>query len=124
MALLVSAYPLVPSLRTFQPLRRHMGRNNPLRSQSDPEPEFKVKELGVPEDPKGEAPATPTPMFLSQEPIDIEKVKAETDLTDPKQQRVIIYIIASLVPVLFLVPLMLGSRDLLPLDALPPVPLD
>mmetsp|Transcript_16884 Transcript_16884/g.23475 ORF Transcript_16884/g.23475 Transcript_16884/m.23475 type:complete len:159 (-) Transcript_16884:225-701(-) len=43
------------------------------------------------------------------------------DLSDPKQTRVIIYIIISLIPVLFLVPLMLGSRDLIPLDAVPPV---
>ena len=44
--------------------------------------------------------------------------------SDPKQTRVILYIIVSLIPVLFLVPLMIGSRDLIPMDALPPVPLD
>ena len=41
---------------------------------------------------------------------------------DPKQTRVILYILVSLVPVLFLVPLMLG-RELVPLDTLPPVEL-
>jgi hypothetical protein len=46
------------------------------------------------------------------------------DLSDPKQARVIIYMIISLVPVLFLIPLMIGSRDLIPLDALPPVELN
>mmetsp|Transcript_4576 Transcript_4576/g.4341 ORF Transcript_4576/g.4341 Transcript_4576/m.4341 type:complete len:178 (-) Transcript_4576:57-590(-) len=40
------------------------------------------------------------------------------DLSDPKQTRVILYIILSLIPVLFLVPLMLGSRDLIPLDVI------
>ena len=56
--------------------------------------------------------------FLSQGEID-EETLVLTD--DPKQARVIIYIILSLIPVLFLIPLMLGSRDLIPLDALPPV---
>ena len=57
--------------------------------------------------------------FLSQGEISEEALNP--DLSDPKQTRVIIYIILSLVPVLFLIPLMLGSRDLIPLDALPPV---
>merc|ERR1712071_683406 len=57
--------------------------------------------------------------FLSQGEISEEALNP--DLSDPKQARVIIYIIISLIPVLFLVPLMLGSRDLIPLDALPPV---
>ena len=56
--------------------------------------------------------------FLSQG--DIQKEALELS-NDPKQTRVIIYIVLSLLPVLFLVPLMLGSRDLIPLDALPPV---
>jgi hypothetical protein len=43
------------------------------------------------------------------------------DFSDPKQTRVILYIIISLVPVLFLIPLMIGSRDFLPPDALPPI---
>ncbi len=57
-------------------------------------------------------------MFLSQGEIDKEVLELTND---PKQTRVIIYIIISLIPVLFLIPLMLGSRDLIPLDALPPV---
>lgn len=44
------------------------------------------------------------------------------DLSDPKQTRVILYIIISLLPVLFLIPLMIG-RELIPLEALPPVDL-
>jgi len=57
--------------------------------------------------------------FLSQGDVSDDALKA--DLSDPKQVRVIIYIILSLIPVLFLIPLMLGSRDLIPMDALPPV---
>jgi hypothetical protein len=57
--------------------------------------------------------------FLSQGEIDPEAMNP--DLSDPKQARVIVYIILSLVPVLFLIPLMIGSRDLIPLDAVPPV---
>lgn len=57
--------------------------------------------------------------FLSQGEISEEALNP--DFTDPKQTRVIIYIILSLLPVLFLIPLMLGSRELIPLDALPPV---
>ncbi len=56
--------------------------------------------------------------FLSQGEFDKEALELTND---PKQTRVIIYIIISLIPVLFLIPLMLGSRDLIPLDALPPV---
>lgn len=59
--------------------------------------------------------------FLSQGEIDPEALSP--DLSDPKQARVIIYIILSLVPVLFLIPLMLGSRDLIPLEVVPPVEL-
>jgi len=58
--------------------------------------------------------------FLSQGTELAEDV-LNPDLSDPKQSRVILYIILSLVPVLFLIPLMIGSRDLIPLDALPPV---
>ena len=62
--------------------------------------------------------------FLSQGEISDDPNLLSPDGTDAKQNRVIIYIILSLVPVLFLVPLMIGSRDLVPLDALPPVPLN
>mmetsp|Transcript_6122 Transcript_6122/g.13362 ORF Transcript_6122/g.13362 Transcript_6122/m.13362 type:complete len:162 (+) Transcript_6122:75-560(+) len=57
--------------------------------------------------------------FLSQGEISEEALNP--DLSDPKQTRVILYIIVSLLPVLFLVPFMLGSRDLIPLDEMPPV---
>ena len=67
--------------------------------------------------------ATTAAPFLSQgESMDLEEA-LNPDLSDPKQTRVILYIIISLVPVLFLVPLMLGSRDLIPLESLPPVDL-
>jgi len=63
--------------------------------------------------------------FLSQGEILEESLNP--DLSDPKQTRVIIYIILSLLPVLFLIPLMLGSRDFLPaiipMEDLPPVQL-
>jgi ABC-type Na+ efflux pump permease subunit len=57
--------------------------------------------------------------FLSQGEISEEAM--EMDWNDPKQTRVMFYIILSLIPVLFLIPLMLGSRDLIPIDMLPPV---
>lgn len=59
--------------------------------------------------------------FLSQGELSDDPNLLNPDFTDPKQTRVIIYIILTLVPVLFLIPLMIGSRDLIPLDALPPV---
>lgn len=59
--------------------------------------------------------------FLSQGEIDPQTLNL--DLSDAKQTRVIIYIILSLAPVVFLIPLMLGSRELIPLEALPPVQL-
>ena len=58
--------------------------------------------------------------FLSQGEV-LDKESLNPDLSDAKQTRVIIYMIISLIPVLFLIPLMLASRDLIPLDALPPV---
>ena len=57
--------------------------------------------------------------FLSQGEISEEALVM--DWSDPKQQRVMFYIILSLLPVLFLLPLMLGSRELIPPDLLPPV---
>jgi ABC-type Na+ efflux pump permease subunit len=74
-----------------------------------------VVELGDVEE-KGIAAQVLAP-FLSQGEVSEEPM----DLTDPKQARVMFYIILSLIPILFLLPLMLGSRDLIPLDALPPV---
>ncbi len=57
--------------------------------------------------------------FLSQG--EISEGALNPDLSDPKQARVIIYIILSLLPVLFLIPLILGNRDFIPMDELPPV---
>lgn len=57
--------------------------------------------------------------FLSQGEVSEDAM--EMDLSDPKQARVMFYIILSLLPVLFLIPLMLGSRDLIPLEVIPPV---
>ena len=59
--------------------------------------------------------------FLSQGELSDDPNLLSPDFQDVKQTRVIIYIILTLVPILFLVPLMIGSRDLIPLDALPPV---
>jgi len=73
----------------------------------------------VDEDTEEEKAVDSSAPFLSQGEIVDEALNP--DLSDPKQARVIIYIILSLIPVLFLIPLMLGSRDLIPLDALPPV---
>lgn len=60
--------------------------------------------------------------FLSQGEISEDAMKM--DMSDPKQARVMFYIILSLLPVLFLIPLMLGSRDLIPQEMLPPVELN
>jgi hypothetical protein len=62
--------------------------------------------------------------FLSQGELSTDPNLLNPDFKDPKQTRVIIYIILTLVPILFLIPLMIGSRDLIPLDALPPVELN
>ena len=62
--------------------------------------------------------------FLSQGELSSDPNLLSPDFKDPKQTRVIIYIILTLVPILFLVPLMIGSRDLIPLDILPPVELN
>ena len=62
--------------------------------------------------------------FLSQGPVENSMSDLlSTSADEPKQTRVILYIIVSLIPVLFLIPLMIGSRDLIPLDSLPPVEL-
>jgi hypothetical protein len=89
---------------------------------SDKKPEDGVVELADDEDTEKPLQANPVAPFLSQGDELAEGV-LNPDLSDPKQTRVIIYIILSLLPVLFLIPLMLGSRDLIPLDSLPPVDL-
>lgn len=63
--------------------------------------------------------ATAVAPFLSQS--EISKESMEINWNDPKQTRVMFYIILSLLPVLFLIPLMIGSRDLIPQDVLPPI---
>lgn len=63
------------------------------------------------------------PPFLSQGELSSDPNLLNPDFSDDKQNRVILYIILTLVPILFLVPLMIGSRDLIPLDILPPVEL-
>jgi hypothetical protein len=83
-------------------------------------------ELG--DDPKSEevaddsvlAKAVRGPLFISQGEIDPETLNP--DFSDAKQTRVVIYTVLSLLPVLFLIPFMLG-RDFIPLDSLPPVDL-
>lgn len=87
-----------------------MSKDNGVVELADDEPIEEVEETPAQED-KVVAP------FLSQGEISEEPV----DLSDPKQARVMFYIIISLLPVLFLIPLMLGSRDLIPQDILPPV---
>jgi len=69
---------------------------------------------------KGSSDKTVAP-FLSQG--DISEEAMDMDFSDPKQARVMFYIILSLVPILFLIPLMLGSRELIPAEMLPPVEL-
>ena len=64
-----------------------------------------------------------TAPFLSQGELNSDPNLLNPDFSDDKQNRVILYIILTLVPILFLVPLMIGSRDLIPLDILPPVEL-
>jgi hypothetical protein len=58
--------------------------------------------------------------FLSQQNELAEGV-LNPDMTDAKQARVILYLIISLLPVLALIPLMMGSRDFIPPESLPPV---
>ena len=61
------------------------------------------------------------PLFISQGEVDPDTLNP--DFSDAKQTRVIIYTILSLLPVLFLIPFMLG-RDFIPVDQLPPVELN
>lgn len=61
--------------------------------------------------------------FLSQR-TELDPDALSLNFSDAKQTRVIVYIVLSLLPVLFLIPFMLGSRDLLPLiegSDMPPV---
>mmetsp|Transcript_3841 Transcript_3841/g.5778 ORF Transcript_3841/g.5778 Transcript_3841/m.5778 type:complete len:141 (+) Transcript_3841:66-488(+) len=103
--------------RTNSPIRNSIAQT--LLQMSDKRNDGVVELVDEEETAKDAAVSnTPAP-FLSQG--EIAEDVLNPDLSDPKQTRVIIYIVLSLVPVLFLIPLMLGSRDLIPLDALPPV---
>ncbi len=62
------------------------------------------------------------PKFMSQSNELAEDV-LKPNFSDPKQTRVILYLILSLAPVIMLIPLMIGSRDFIPPEALPPVPM-
>lgn len=73
--------------------------------------EKEQREDDVPESVRG-------PLFISQGEVDPDTLNP--DLSDAKQTRVILYTILSLLPVLFLIPFMLG-RDFIPADQLPPV---
>eukprot|EP00526_Cylindrotheca_closterium_P024776 CAMPEP_0113623872 /NCGR_PEP_ID=MMETSP0017_2-20120614/12298_1 /TAXON_ID=2856 /ORGANISM="Cylindrotheca closterium" /LENGTH=142 /DNA_ID=CAMNT_0000533869 /DNA_START=39 /DNA_END=467 /DNA_ORIENTATION=+ /assembly_acc=CAM_ASM_000147 len=119
--------PLISQARVVAPAQPDFARFSPalLMASDDgvvelaeddeatPESAVAMESKGEEEEEKVVAP------FLSQGEISEEAV----DLSDPKQARVMFYIILSLLPVLFLIPLMLGSRDLIPQDALPPVTL-
>ena len=58
------------------------------------------------------------PLFISQGEVDPDTLNP--DFSNAKQTRVVVYTILSLLPVLFLIPFMLG-RDFIPADQLPPV---
>lgn len=100
------------SMKTLTPLL--MAENdNQVVELADDETEEQGSSEATSDESKTVAP------FLSQGEISEEAL--EVDWSDPKQQRVMFYIILSLLPVLFLIPLMLGSRDLIPPEVLPPV---
>lgn len=110
------------SLHAASHNNRHPHSPTPLYSSPEDNNNMGVIDLtdddeDVPETTQA-APAAP---FLSQGEMSDDPNLLSPDFTDAKQTRVIIYIILTLVPILFLVPLMIGSRDLIPLDALPPV---
>ena len=116
----------VPQSLSMAPSKQSIQKLSPL-FMADTETENQVVELADDESEEaGESkPAEETAVaapFLSQGEIDEEAM--QMDWSDPKQQRVMFYIILSLLPVLFLIPLMLGSRELIPAEMLPPVPLD
>lgn len=111
------AYGFSPVHITSTKTARHRILVAQFETNNDMEPTDGVVELA--EDDPAIANKQPAARFISQGEIDPETLNP--DMSDPKQARVIIYIIISLIPVLFLIPLMLGSRDLIPLDALPPV---
>lgn len=106
-----------------------LSDNLPLLFMAEADTENQVVELADDESEEQQAneskPGDASPVaaapFLSQGEISEEALTM--DWSDPKQQRVMFYIILSLLPVLFLIPLMLGSRELIPPEMLPPVEL-
>ena len=116
----------VPQTFSMAASKQNAQKLNPL-FMADAETENQVVELADDESEEASesTPAEETAVaapFLSQGEIDEEAL--QMDWSDPKQQRVMFYIILSLIPVLFLIPLMLGSRELIPAEMLPPVPRD
>lgn len=105
--------------------RRSSMASSPLRSSPEDKSNAGVIDLTEDDDDDVASTSDVTPQtaapFLSQGELSDDPNLLSPDFKDPKQTRVIVYIILTLVPVLFLVPLMIGSRDLIPLDALPPV---
>ena len=103
-------------------------RRQSFRLRSSPNPsddssttqstEGGVVELSDDEDVLASKAAPSGPMFISQGELDPQALNP--DFSDAKQTRVLIYIILSLLPVLFLIPFML-SREFIPQDMMPPV---
>mmetsp|Transcript_37166 Transcript_37166/g.78425 ORF Transcript_37166/g.78425 Transcript_37166/m.78425 type:complete len:157 (-) Transcript_37166:263-733(-) len=114
-----------PPAQSFNNNRHHIMTTSSL-SSSPEDNNLGVIDLtddddDIPAATKESAPVQAEAPFLSQGEISDDPNLLNPDFSDAKQTRVIIYIILTLIPVLFLVPLMIGSRDLIPLDALPPV---
>jgi hypothetical protein len=97
-----------------------VSKSSAIFASSDTDEKKPLGVIELDDEPNGlKQPSKQSAPFFSQGDISPEALNP--DFSDPKQTRVIIYVIISLLPVLFLIPLMLGSRDLIPLDALPPV---
>lgn len=109
--------------RQFNPLSSTSGDKNNLGviDLTDDDDDFDNSMTLTTESGGGTSDRATVAPFLSQGELSDDPNLLNPDFTDPKQTRVIIYIILTLVPILFLIPLMIGSRDLIPLDSLPPV---
>jgi hypothetical protein len=100
-------------------VQRSQSKNFQLSPLSMSDKEEAVVELGddtVEDETKSKKVVAP---FISQGEELAEGV-LNPDLSDPKQARVILYTLISLLPVLFLIPFMI-SREFIPADMLPPV---
>eukprot|EP00977_Amphora_coffeiformis_P000211 scaffold64_cov150-Amphora_coffeaeformis.AAC.5 len=132
--LALSVYGL-SSTQAFTPLSTTARRSKWMRSAQEDESSSKssggggVVELGdnnnndddddESKDEQGDIPkAVSGPLFISQGEVDPDTLNP--DFSNAKQTRVVLYTILSLLPVLFLIPFMLG-RDFIPADQLPPV---